>query len=39
MGPDGLHPNQTGYDEMADIIYRKLLTMFPRCAAGVSTCP
>ena len=38
MGPDGLHPNQTGYDEMAEAIYRKLLTMFPRCAAGVTTC-
>ena len=30
MGPDGLHPNQTGYDEMAEAVYRKLLTMFPR---------
>jgi lysophospholipase L1-like esterase len=38
MGPDGLHPTQTGYDEMASTISRKLLTMFPRCAAGVSTC-
>ena len=39
MSPDGLHPDQTGYDEMADAVYRKLLTMFPRCAAGVSSCP
>jgi lysophospholipase L1-like esterase len=30
MGPDGLHPSQTGYDEMAEAVYRKLLTMFPR---------
>ena len=39
MGPDGLHPNQTGYDEMADTISRKLRTLFPRCAAGLATCP
>ena len=39
MGPDGLHPSQTGYDEMAEAIYRKLVTMFPRCPAGQSTCP
>ncbi len=39
MGPDGLHPNQTGYDEMADILYDKLLSMFPRCPGGQSTCP
>ena len=31
MGPDGLHPTQTGYDEMADRSPDKLLTMFPRC--------
>ncbi len=38
MGPDGLHPTQTGYNELADAVYRKLLTMFPRCgSAGV--CP
>jgi lysophospholipase L1-like esterase len=39
MGPDGLHPTQTGYDEMADTISRKLLAMFPRCAAGLTACP
>ena len=38
MGPDGLHPTQTGYDEMADTISRKLLTMFPRCGTN-GPCP
>ena len=38
MGPDGLHPTQTGYDEMADAIARKLIAMFPRCGAN-GVCP
>jgi lysophospholipase L1-like esterase len=38
MGPDGLHPTQTGYDEMADTIARKLIAMFPRCGAD-GVCP
>lgn len=39
MGPDGLHPNQTGYDEMAEIAYDKLRAIFPRCPGGASVCP
>lgn len=39
MCPDGLHPDQRGYDEMAMIAHAKLLTMFPRCPAGQSSCP
>jgi lysophospholipase L1-like esterase len=38
MGPDGLHPNQTGYDEMASALYQKLLSMFPRCGSN-GVCP
>ncbi len=29
MTNDGLHPTQIGYDQMADVVYDKLLTMFP----------
>ncbi|BCS33005.1 hypothetical protein TBR22_A22300 [Luteitalea sp. TBR-22] len=37
MGPDGLHPNQAGYDEMAAIAYNKVIDIFRRCgAAGCS---
>ena len=32
--PDGLHPNQTGYDEMAEITYDKLRDIFRRCPAA-----
>ncbi len=39
MCPDGLHPNQIGYDEMGDIAFQKLRAAFPRCPAGQSTCP
>ncbi len=38
MGPDGLHPTQTGYDELADAVFGKLLTMFPRCGSS-GVCP
>ncbi len=38
MCPDGLHPNQTGYDEMASIAYAKLRDIFKRCAPGVASC-
>jgi lysophospholipase L1-like esterase len=39
MCPDGLHPNQIGYDEMGEIAFEKLRAAFPRCPAGQSTCP
>nr|MBA2353663.1 IPT/TIG domain-containing protein [Acidobacteriota bacterium] len=39
MGPDGLHPNQIGYDEMAAIAYDKIRSAFPRCSAGLANCP
>jgi lysophospholipase L1-like esterase len=39
MCPDGLHPNQIGYDEMGEIAFQKLRAAFPRCPAGQSTCP
>lgn len=39
MGPDGLHPNQIGYDEMAAIAYDKLRLAFPRCPPGQASCP
>jgi lysophospholipase L1-like esterase len=38
MSPDGLHPNQTGYDEMAAIAYDKLRDIFRRCPPGVTSC-
>ncbi|HTV01834.1 MAG TPA: GDSL-type esterase/lipase family protein [Luteitalea sp.] len=38
MCPDGLHPNQTGYDEMASIAYAKLRDIFRRCPPGVTNC-
>jgi len=39
MGPDGLHPNQTGYEEMAAIVYDKIRDIFRRCPAGQASCP
>lgn len=38
MGPDGLHPNQAGYDQMAEISYDKLRDIFRRCGSS-GTCP
>jgi hypothetical protein len=38
MCPDGLHPNQTGYDEMAAVAYAKLRDIFRRCPPGQATC-
>ncbi len=39
MSNDGLHPNQIGYDRMADIAFRKIRDAFPRCPNGAATCP
>ena len=39
MGPDGLHPTQTGYDEMADAISRKLLDDVPALRPPGGACP
>jgi hypothetical protein len=38
MGPDGLHPNQAGYDMMATIAYDKLRDIFRRCGSN-GVCP
>jgi lysophospholipase L1-like esterase len=39
MCPDGLHPTQSGYDRMGDIVFRKVRDSFPKCGAGQPTCP
>jgi hypothetical protein len=38
MGPDGLHPSQAGYDQMATIAYDKLRDIFRRCGS-TGVCP